>query len=70
MNAPTPSGGTPRSRARRPVVALIAVLIGLGGLGTATGMTLGAVGAASAPDAGPGRLHHGPPGPGDHRRWR
>lgn len=57
-----------RSRAKRPLVALAAVFIGLGGIGAAAGTALGAVGAAPTahvggdhrhPDAGPAsRMEH------------
>ena len=59
---------------RRPLLFLIAAVLGLGGLGAATGMALGAVGATSATDRAPGfhhrfgpergfGYHHGMPGP-------
>jgi hypothetical protein len=49
------------SRARRPVAALVAAFLALGGIGTAAGMALGAVGTASADTHhGDGRHHLGP----------
>ena len=62
------------TRLRRPLLFLIAAVFGLGGLGAATGMALGAVGATSANDGAPGfhhqfgpergfGFHHGMPGP-------
>ena len=55
----------------RPVAFLIAAIVGLGGLGVATGMALGSVGAASPSPAStdydcPGRAGYGGPddGPG------
>lgn len=44
-------------RLRRPAAALVALFLGLGGLGTAAGAALSAVGTASA-DAPPGFGHH------------
>lgn len=48
-----------RRVARRPVAVLLAAVIGLGGLGFATGTALGAAGAAGSHDAR-GHLHDGP----------
>jgi hypothetical protein len=45
-------------RLRRPLAVLVAVFLGLGGLGTAAGMVLGAV--AAGPPAGPGHHHDAP----------
>lgn len=46
-----------------PIAALVAVFIGLGGIGGAAGMALGAVGAASGAHPG-GDHHHRGEGPG------
>ena len=53
----------------RPIAFLIAAIVGLGGLGVAAGMALGAVGAASPSPASadyncPGRAGNGGPGYG------
>lgn len=43
---------------KRPIVVLIATVIGLGGVGTAAGMALGAVGDdSSRPHVGRGHVH-------------
>jgi hypothetical protein len=50
-------------RMGRPIAALVAVFVGLGGLGAAAGAALGAVGGPATPHvAGP--HHHGDVGPG------
>jgi hypothetical protein len=56
-------GATRRHRIPRPIAVLVAVFLGLGGLGAAAGAALGAVGgeSASAPFAG---HHHHDDGPG------
>ena len=54
-----------RRRLRRPAALLVAVFLGIGGLGTAAGAALGAA-AAGAP-AGHGHLH-GDPHAGRHSR--
>jgi hypothetical protein len=41
----------------RQIAVLVAVLVGLGGVGTATGMALGAVGGASSAHVGHGHHH-------------
>lgn len=53
---------TPNTRRlRRPAAVLVALFLGLGGLGAAAGTALGAVGAADAgPRAGHGHLHDDP----------
>jgi hypothetical protein len=45
-----------------PIAVLVAVLVGLGGAGTATGMALGAVGGASSAHVGHGHHHGGDDG--------
>jgi hypothetical protein len=55
---------TRRPTPKRPVLLLIAALIGLGGIGATAGMALGAVGAASAEHPGPRLSGPGQSGPG------
>jgi hypothetical protein len=58
MSAAATSGAARRTT--RPIAALVAVFVGLGGLGAAAGATLGAVG---GPHVGAAH-HHGYVGPG------
>jgi hypothetical protein len=44
---------------RRAVAVLVALFVGLGGIGAATGMVLGGVGAASSAHEGGGHRHDG-----------
>lgn len=50
-------------RVQRPIVVLVALFLGLGGLGTAAGAALGAVGGHAAAAPFDGHHHHGPAGP-------
>jgi len=61
MSAAATSGAVRRTT--RPIAALVAVFVGLGGLGAAAGATLGAVGGPAAPHVGAAH-HHGDVGRG------
>jgi hypothetical protein len=62
MSISTKEGQQPARRGgkARPIAWLIAATVGLGGLGVAAGMALGAVGAAS-PSPSPASTHHNCP---------
>jgi hypothetical protein len=59
MSIPT-AGASRALGAKRSIAVLVAVFLGLGGIGTAAGAALGGIGAASSAELGGGHHHHGP----------
>jgi hypothetical protein len=59
-------GTARRATPKRPILLLIAALIGLGGIGATAGLALGAVGVAAAEHPGAGQPGAGQPGWGHH----